>query len=125
MPTETVNTSPFIAQFMTWIFVFSTIYTLAFYFYQGEAQTQDFNSIGDNANDYQTTGIIGIVDNVLEFISWISPFALVKGILITVMAGTPEVYEFLNIIFLRPMSWIVAVITVNYLKSWIPTLGGE
>jgi hypothetical protein len=125
MPREMVITKPFIAQFMTWIFVFSTIYTLAFYFYQGEAQSPNFDAIGDTANDYKTTGIIGILDQVLEFISWISPFALVKGILLNVMAGTPEVYEFLNLIFLRPMSWIVAVITVNYLKGWIPTVAGE
>lgn len=125
MTRDIVITKPFMAQFITWIFIFSTIYTLAFYFYLGIAQEPDFVPIGDTANNAKTTGIIGILDNVLEFISWISPFSLVKMILITLLAGTPEIYEFLNIIFLRPMSWIVAVITVNYLKAWIPTLGGE
>jgi hypothetical protein len=125
MPREMVITKPFIAQFMTWIFVFSTIYTLAFYFYQGAAQTQDFNGISDDANDYKTVGIFGITDQILEFISWISPFALIKGLLFIVMRGTPEIYEFLNLIMLRPMSWIVAVVTVNYIKTLLPTWSGE
>ena len=125
MPRELVITGPFITQFMTWIFIFSTLYTLAYYYYQGEANTVNYNGIADNANDFKNTGIIGTIDKVLDFISWISPFALVKGLVIVLLKDTPEIYEFLNLIFLRPMSWTVAFITVNYLKTWIPTLGRE
>ena len=125
MPGEQQTDSPYLSQFITWIFIFSTIYTLAFYYDQGAQIQNNYDELSDQDGDYMNTGIIGILDGVLDFISWLSPFALVKGLLIILMADMPDLYQFIDLLFLRPISWVIAVLTVNYIKSWIPTLSGE
>ena len=125
MPGEQQTGSPYLSQFITWIFIFSTVYTLTFYYDQGAQIQNIYDELDDQSGDYMNTGIIGILDEVLDFISWLSPFALVKGLLIILMADMPDLYQFIDLLFLRPISWVIAVLTVNYIKSWIPTLSGE
>jgi len=125
MPGEQQTGSPYLSQFITWIFIFSTVYTLTFYYDQGAQIQNSYDELDDQSGDYMNTGIIGILDEVLDFISWLSPFALVKGLLIILMADMPDLYQFIDLLFLRPISWVIAVLTVNYIKSWIPTLSGE
>ena len=125
MPGEQQTGSPYLSQFITWIFIFSTVYTLTFYYDQGAQIQSGYDELDNQPGDYMNTGIIGILDGLLDFISWISPFALVKGLLIILMADMPDLYQFIDLLFLRPISWVIAVLTVNYIKSWIPTLSGE
>lgn len=131
---ENTLISPFLGSFMTAIFIFSTIYTLAFYYNQGAGSSFNVNALEDSPNDptsvsTQSSGIFGFVmrgiDGVLEFLSWISPFALLKALLIVVMNPVPLLYEILNLLVLRPVGWISTIFTVNYILSRIPTEHGE
>lgn len=122
-----VQLSPFLGSFMTVIFIFSTIYSLAFYYYQGTGQTMTSTGLDDDAKSLSSSGswVASFIDSVLELASWLSPFALLKALLIELMSGTPEIYEVLNMLILRPVGWIMALFTGNYLISKIPTMSGE
>lgn len=131
---ENTLISPFLGSFMTAIFIFSTIYTLAFYYNQGAGSSLGVDALEDSPNDptsvsTESSGIFGFVirglDAVLEFLSWISPFALLKALLIVVMDPVPLLYQILNLLVLRPVGWISTIFTVNYILSRIPTEHGE
>lgn len=115
---------PFMSAFITLIFMFSTIYTLAFLYYQGASQAYDVGGL-EQAQDPTSLSFLGLIDAVLDVLAWISPFALVRGLLLFVMAGTPDLFNIIDLLLLRPVSWIVAVITAVWIKSWIPTESGE
>jgi len=132
--TDTVNVSPFMGTFMTILFVFSTLYTLAFFYYDATNETISSDSLSDDANDpfdvsTESEGVFGflirVADGVLEFLSWISPFGLLKGLIVELMTNTPELYQVINMLILRPVGWIVVVFEVNYILSKIPTVSGE
>ena len=112
---------------MTAIFIFSTIFTLAYYWNQGANTQLATPGLSDNGKSITDSGswLIDFLDSVLEILSWISPFALVKLLLVEVMSNTPELYTALNLLILRPVSWIFSVITANYVISKIPTVSGE
>lgn len=123
MPENTL-VSPFLGAFMTLIFVFSTIYTVAYYYNQGSGDTLGTDGLADDpVNPVSTAG--SFVDWILEAASWISPFAIVKLILTEVMASTPELYTVLNLLVLRPVGWIVTLFTANFIIAKIPTESGE
>lgn len=131
---ENTIISPFLGTFMTAIFIFSTIYTLAFFYNQGAGTQLNMSPLGDDPNDpnsvsTSSSGIFGFVmdvaDGVLEFLSWVSPFALVKLLLIEIMTSTPILYQVINLLILRPVGWITALFTANYIISRIPTEHGE
>lgn len=116
--------SPFLGTFMTLAFVFSTIYTAAYYFSLGSSQQLGTQGLSDTPND--PASLVGsLADWVLEGASWISPFGLVKLLLTEIMASTPELYTAVNLLVLRPVGWVVALFTANYIISKIPTVSGE
>ena len=123
MPENTL-VSPFLSSFMTLVFVFSTLYTVAYYFNQGFGQSLNTQALGDSPTSIGTIGT-SLIDFLLEAASWISPFGLVKLILTEVMASTPELYTILNLLVLRPVGWIVTLFTANFIVSKIPTISSE
>lgn len=117
---------PFESFFVSMIFIFSTMYTLYYYYEMGTQQPLEFEGITEDVNDPLNSGFASILDSVLEFVSWISPFALVKGLIIILFqSNTPELYTAINLLLLRPIGWIGALFTANYLISKIPTVSPE
>lgn len=123
MAEERTFIPPFLGSVMTLLFLFSTIYTLAFYYYQGTTSGLNYGGIGVSGKNASELGLIGVLDGVLSFISWISPFALVRGLVSAI--SPPDLFQVLDLLILRPVSWIVSLITANYLISKIPTISGE
>ncbi len=109
---------------MTLVFVFSTLYTVAYYFNQGFGQSLTTSGLSDSPTSPGTFAT-SLIDTLLEAASWISPFGLVKLILTEVMASTPELYTILNLLVLRPVGWIVTLFTANFIVSKIPTISSE
>jgi hypothetical protein len=107
--------------------MFSTIYTLAFYWYQAENTSMTVVGLDDMTGGLVKDPEAGdsfitiVVDNMLEFIleslSWFSPFILVKGLLL-VLVPTP-IYEPLNLLILRPLGWIGTWITTEWVINKI------
>lgn len=123
MPENTL-VSPFLSAFMTIIFFFSTLYTAAYYFNQGMSTQLSTSGINDNPPPIGSVAL-SVVDPILEASSLFAPFGLVKILIFEVMSSTPEIYTFINLLVLRPVSWIVSLFTINYLVSKIPTMSGE
>ena len=114
----------FIQFFIVCIFIFSSMYTMYYYFLQGETSAGTApEGLNDDANNTEGLNFPGIFDAILEFISWISPFALIKALLIVITPS--EIYEILNLLILRPVGWIAVLIESNYIVSKIPTISGE
>jgi hypothetical protein len=120
-----VQISPFMSMVIGLLFTFSTIYGLMFYFYQGEAQ-QELTALGDTPNDpssiSQDTGFIGsfisgTIDAILNMVTWISPFALIRGLIFLITPS--DLFQALDIFILRPMSWAVTIITGNWIIAAI------
>lgn len=127
MAKGTINLSPYIGSTTVLLFIFSVIYTLAFYYYQGAGHTlgvQGLTSTVQGTNDLET-GLFTVVDAVLSIVSWLSPFALIKAMLLAIMLPMPEVYEVIDLLILRPMGWTVFLYQANYIISKIPTISGE
>jgi len=121
-----VQISPFMSMVIGLLFTFSTIYGLMFYFYQGESQIQELTELGDTPNDpsaiSQDTGFIGsfvsgTIDALLSLVAWISPFALIRGLILLITPS--DLFQALDIFILRPMSWAVAIVTGNWIIAAI------
>ena len=125
MPENTL-VSPFLSSFMTVIFIFSTIYTVVYYFNQGLGQGVGTEGIGDEPPSLSIVSTTGsFIDALLEGASWISPFAAVKLLLSETMASTPQLYSIINLLVLRPVGWILFLFTINFILAKIPTMSGE
>ena len=121
-----VQISPFISMMIGLLFTFSTIYGLMYYFNQGESQQITLVQLGENGNNpstlNQSTGFVGSfvsgsIDALLSFISWVSPFALIRG---AILVMTPvDLFQVLDIFLLRPMSWVVSILTANWIIAAI------
>jgi len=109
------------------IFMFSTIYTLGFYYYQ--ATGESFTTTGleersgtlmdepDSDKSFLSAITENIIDYLLESLSWFSPFALVKGILISIVPAI--IYEPINLLLLRPVGWMGTWITTEWVINKI------
>lgn len=108
---------------ITMFFVVSTLFGLMHYWNEGKGLQDQVNGLdpNDKANVVDSSdssgfdGILsiftgGFLDWVLGAFSWISPFAIVKLIVIVITAETPEIYTFLDYFFLRPIGWVAAFI---------------
>ena len=115
---ENINISPFLGVSLTLLFTFSTLYTLAFFYYQGASV--EMNVAGLEGTD--DTGSFGF-DTILGAISWLSPFGFIKLLLSSAMNTTPELYQILDMLLLRPIGWFVFLVQGNYAISLIPTVG--
>jgi hypothetical protein len=66
--------------------------------------------------------VFDVLNWILDVVSWISPFALIRGLVLSLTIGIdPHVYLILDLLFLRPVSWITSMITVEWTISKIPT----
>ena len=115
---ENINISPFLGVSLTLLFTFSTLYTLAFYYNQGASVEMGVSGLEEIDN----TGSFGF-DTFLGAISWISPFGFIKLLFISMMSSTPEFYQIIDLLLLRPIGWFVFLVQGNYLISIIPTIG--
>ena len=114
---ENINISPFIGTTMTLLFVFSTIYTLAFYYYQGDNKALDADS------PIESTSMFAGLDALFNAVSWLSPFGFIKLIISTLLTDVPDFYTILDMLLIRPIGWTVFIIQVNYVISLVPTIG--
>lgn len=113
--------STWLNSLITILFVVSTIYTLAFYYYEGMGKAlaasgleeKESTALPSNPGSGWLSGLItGTLDYLLEVSSWISPFILLKLI---VMAIAPEpLYKLLNMLILRPIMWIGTFILLEW-----------
>lgn len=104
------------------VFMFSTIYTLGFYYYASTGDAYTFTGMGDTTGEMVSempTNVLlqYIIDFLLEILSWASPFAIVKGLLYA-MLPTP-LYEPLNLLLFRPIGWIGTWITTEWVINKI------
>ena len=109
------------------IFMFSTIYTLGFYYYQAsgesftitglEERTGTLMDEPDKDKSFLSTITENIIDYLLESLSWFSPFALVKGLLISIVPVV--IYEPINLLLLRPVGWLGTWITTEWVINKI------
>jgi hypothetical protein len=59
---------------------------------------------------------------ILDITSWISPFILVKSLVYAIVEPiSHNFYVVLDLLFMRPMSWISTMILVEWAISKIPT----
>jgi len=108
------------------LFMFSTAYTIVFYWNQANESTQIENglgALGETTNEATTDNSIlssitsGFVDSMLGFLSLINPFGLVILLLKAIMPG--DIYQFIDLLLLRPLGWAGTIITSNYVISKI------
>lgn len=123
MAEERTFIPPFLGSVMTLLFIFSTVYTLAFYYYQGTSTGLNSGGLELSGKKANELSLVGVLEGVLSFISWISPFALVRGLVLAISPS--DLFQVLDMLILRPVSWIISLITANYLISKIPTISGE
>ena len=107
---------------MVLFFIFSTIYTLAYYYEQGsrqgfsysELQDRDDNTLPSNpsSSSWLSTVVSGSLDWIFEILSWFTPFALVKGLIYIITPS--DVYQFLKLLILRPVGWIGTFISAEW-----------
>ena len=113
--------------FISMVFIFSTIYTMAFYYYDATSaqvgvDVPDGAISGFNVTDLKASGfgvLVGnsFIDWFAETLSWMPPFALVKGLLIVLIPE--ELYDPINMLFLRPIGWIGTWITTEWVINKI------
>lgn len=107
---------PFESFFVSMMFVFSTMWGLYYYWSIGAGTITD-NPLSSEAS------FSGFINIILNIVSWLSPFALVKAFLLGFLPS--EMYTFLDLFILRPIGWIGALYTANFIISKIPTISGE
>lgn len=109
------------------IFMFSTVYTMAFYWYQAEDTSMTVVGLDEldgelrKTPETQETFISSVIDNMLVYIidalSWFSPFSIVR-VLFVILVPAP-IYEPLNLLILRPLGWIGTWITTEWVINKI------
>lgn len=122
--TEYIRISPFLATVISMSFIFSTLFTLAYFYYQGAGVGYNGGEMGHDATT-PVQGLIAVLSVVLDLISWASPVALLKAFFGYNMASTPILYTLLDMLLLRPLGWVMAVVEINFIISKIPTISGE
>lgn len=125
----------FIGSTVTLLFLFSTSYTLVYLYYLDSNQELTITGLSDDPKDAKVAAtsssgflgtIIPIADGILELVSWLSPVALIKVLFAGFMqTNTPFLYLLVNLLILRPLGWSMALITLNFIISKIPTVSGE
>lgn len=106
-------------------FLFSTAYTIIFYVNEANAQSQldGLAEVDETTNEAPAEQSIlsaltsGFIDSLLSFLSLINPFGLIILLLKAVMPI--DIYQFLDLILLRPIGWSGTIITSNYVISRI------
>lgn len=120
--------SSFLKYFTSMVFIFSTVYTMAFYYFAATGDIVGAEVAGETTGMVQTSGMnqtgtvtafiaAGLIEWLGELLSWLSPFALVKGLMVTILP--PLIYQPINMLFLRPIGWIGTWITTEWLVNKI------
>lgn len=120
---EMRTVKPFEGLFVTLIFIFTTIWGLMYYWEVGESQAMNINGLELSDKDpSQLNGVFFFVNWILDAVSWISPFALIKGLMLEIVYPvSPHLYQFIDLFFLRGISWVSSLFTLNWAISKIPT----
>ena len=123
------NQGSFIVFTMSMFFLFSTMYTIVYY-YDKESEIALDTPLGDvesTENKSPTEGSIissitsGFIDDLLGFLAVINPFGLV--IWLIKLIAPEDIYTFINLILLRPLGWTGTMITSNFVISKIRGTG--
>ena len=110
---------------MGMFFVFSTAYTLVYYYNQESSISLDapLGDVEETANKAPTGESIissitsGFINDLLGFLAVINPFGLVIWLFKLIVPQ--ELYTFINLLLLRPIGWTGTMITSNYVLSKI------
>ena len=106
-------------------FTFSTIYALAYFWTAGSGEVLDSAELGDQdvenvavkGDSWVSVIVTGAIDEILNTISYFSPFAL---IIIMLKAIVPsDLYIPINLLLLRQIGWIGAFITTEWVINKI------
>lgn len=120
--------SSILKYFISMVFIFSTVYTMAFYYFAATGEVMGVPVLDEstpsafNSTAVADSGIgvligLGFIEWMGEFLSWLSPFALVKALMVTLLP--PLIYQPINLLFLRPIGWIGAWITTEWVINKI------
>jgi len=104
---------------ITMFFIASTLFGLMHYWNEAAGLSDKSNGLDQSdpehiVNSGDSEGFDGIIsifssgffDWVLNALSWASPFALVKVLVLIITSDTPEIYAFLDYFLLRPVGWV-------------------
>ena len=99
------------------------MYTIVYYINEGDQQSMTITGLDDRDStapqeqhqsfwDSLLSSIT--LDRVLEWISVLSPFVLIKGLVYVITASTPELYTVINLLILRPAGWVGFLFTLDW-----------
>lgn len=119
--------SSILKYFISMVFIFSTVYTMSFYYFAASGEISGVETATDTTGVVSATAInstgaaalasFGFVEWLGEFLSWLSPFALIKGMMVTLLPTM--IYQPINLLFLRPIGWIGTWITTEWVINKI------
>lgn len=119
---------------ITMFFVVSTLFGLMHYWNVASGINDEVPGLENKdsdrilTNDDQDKGLFskitgiftsGFIDYIANALSWLSPFALVKVIVLAFTEHTPEVYTFVDYFFLRPIGWIIFFIQFEWVAYYV------
>ena len=107
---------------MSMFFFFSAIYTMVFYYNQASdiqnnikgLDTQEAQNVATTESSWISGITQGLIDDLLGAASFFSPFALVKLLFKVMLDSQPDLYTFLDLLLLRPIGWVGAFITTEW-----------
>lgn len=119
-----IRTTPFLSIVVQIVFILNTIFNLFKYYSLALSQSVTVTEGLPETLDTSSSGLI-LVSWILDILSTINPFGLLKIMLGYIMTDTPVLYDILNDFILIPIGLIVTFYEVNYLVSKIPTVSPE
>lgn len=119
-----IRTTPFLSIVVQIVFILNTIFNLFKYYSLAASQSFTVTEGLPETLNTSSSGLI-LVSWILDIISTINPFGLLKIMLGYIMTDTPALYDILNDFILIPIGLIVTFYEVNYLISKIPTVSPE
>lgn len=119
-----IRTTPFLSIVVQIVFILNTIFNLFKYYSLALSQSVTVTEGLPETLDTSSSGLL-LVSWILDIVSTINPFGLLKIMLGYIMTETPMLYDILNDFILIPIGLIVTFYEVNYLISKIPTVSPE
>ncbi len=118
---------PFMTMLITYLGFFSAGYTLLYFWTLGANSNLDVAGLPASTKGVSDLGSAFLLVNwIIDMASWISPLFFVRAIVMWTTAPLdPNLFMLLDLLFLRPMSWIATLATVNFALSKIPTEAEE
>lgn len=119
-----IRTTPFLSITVQIVFILNTIFNLFKYYSLALSQSVTVTDGLPSTLNTSSSGLL-LVSWILDILSTINPFGLLKIMLGYIMTDTPVLYQILNDFILIPIGLIVTFYEVNYLISKIPTVSPE